>query len=86
MNTRYVLFVECSNCHSVVTEVIQGTSLCTACNTAHMGKYQKDMLRFIKSCNGWHGLAKDSFTQKVAKTLVNRGLIEVDEFNRFRAL
>lgn len=54
-------------------------------NEKQLGKYQKNMLAFIRKCNGWHSLANDTFTQKVAKSLENRGLIEIDKrYNMFR--
>lgn len=51
-----------------------------------LGKYQRNMLTFIRKCNGWHSLANDSFTQKVAKSLEKRNPIEIEsKLNMFRA-
>ena len=53
-------------------------------NLKGLGKYQKDMLNFVKNNPGWHGINKDSFTQRVAKSLVLRGLIELNQYGQIR--
>ncbi len=63
-----------------MTEYILGTRLCPACNTAKMGKKQKEMYNFCVKWSGKHLLASDSYTQKIAKSLVRRGLIVIDDF------
>ena len=53
-------------------------------NLKGLGKYQKNMLNFVKNNPGWHGINKDPFTQRVAKSLVLRGLIELNQYGRIR--
>ena len=53
-------------------------------NLKGLGKYQKNMLNFVKNNHGWHGINKDSFTQRVAKSLVLRGLIELNQYGQIR--
>jgi len=55
-------------------------------NPKGLGKYQKNMLNFAKNNPGWHGINKDSFTQRVAKGLVLRGLIELNEYGQIRRI
>lgn len=53
-------------------------------NTKKLGKYQRDLLRFAIRCTGWHGINKDYITQRTAKSLVKRGLIELNEYGQIR--
>jgi len=47
-------------------------------NNKGLGRYQKDMLRFLRTegTTNWHGISTERFTQRVAKSLIRRGLIE----------
>jgi len=55
-------------------------------NIKRLGGYQKNMLDFVTRCPGWHGINKDSLTQKVAKSLAKRGLIELNDYGQIRKI
>lgn len=52
-------------------------------NKNHMGRHQKAMYEFACGLHGRiHSLANDPLTQHTAKSLVKRGLIEINEFGQ----
>ncbi len=53
-------------------------------NKKPQGKYQKKMYSFLKRNEGWHSIATDSLTQRNAKSLRRKGLIEINKFNQMR--
>jgi len=50
-----------------------------------IGKNMRDALEFIRRCNGWHGFAKNRKTVTSIKRLEKLGLVEVNEFDQFKA-
>jgi hypothetical protein len=54
-------------------------------NSKKMGKLQKKMLEFLKKYpNTWHGYNDDFETRRIIKSMLERGLIETNEFNQFK--
>jgi len=51
-----------------------------------MGHRQVKMLHFLQSCGTWQTLAKDAHTQQVARSLVKRGLIEINGFSQAKVI
>lgn len=52
--------------------------------TKGMGKLQQAMYDFVCRYEGWKSLANDRVTQSVAKSLVKRNLVVINEFNQMR--
>ena len=54
-------------------------------NTARLGIHQARMLAFLTRYSGkWHTFATDAQTQRTARTLAARGLIEVNAHSQAR--
>ena len=51
-----------------------------------LGKLQRKALEFAQKTSGWQSFSTDSVTKRVIKSLVDRGLLEVNEFNQFRMI
>jgi hypothetical protein len=49
-----------------------------------MGHRQTRMLRFLQNYIGWQTMENDANTQRIAHSLVKRGLVEKNEFGQFR--
>ena len=49
-----------------------------------VGKHQVKLLGFAYKYKGWHSYSSDALTLKTVNRLINKGYIEVNEFNQFR--
>ena len=47
--------------------------------------HQQNALDFARKYQGWHTFAKDNLTKHVIAQLVNKGLLQVNEYNQFSA-
>lgn len=50
-------------------------------NTKHLGKHQKKMYEFVKKY-GLFSISNDPLTQRTARSLEKRGLININQFGQ----
>jgi len=50
------------------------------------GKLQKNALEFIKENSGWHSFSRDPTTKRVIYSLAKKGLVEINQYQMFRAI
>lgn len=55
-------------------------------NTKRLGKLQKEMLAFGIKYPFWHAFSFDPTMKRVRNSLIDRGLIEVNQFNQFKVI
>ena len=54
--------------------------------TMRLTAHQQNALDFARKYQGWHTFAKDNLTKRVISQLVNKGLLQVNEYQQFSAI